>query len=104
MAIHGLADFRPFAQGGQGATLALTGHDSPNYWTVTMARPGPATHAKRQRERAKQEKRKLKLERRLRRKEEKAMEAEAEEPLPPGEDPDIAGIVPGPQPPLEESL
>jgi hypothetical protein len=59
-----------------------------------MARPGRATQLKRGRERAKQEKRKEKLERRLMRKMEKGSQ-----PRPDGaEDPDLAGIVPGPQP------
>ncbi len=64
-----------------------------------MARPGPQTHKKRQRELAKQEKRKLKEERRVQRKEQKALEA-AEGGAKPEVDPDIAEIVPGPQPPL----
>ncbi len=64
-----------------------------------MARPGPQTHKKRQRELAKQEKRKLKEERRVQRKEQKALEA-AEGGGKPEVDPDIAEIVPGPQPPL----
>lgn len=63
-----------------------------------MARPGPATIAKRRRERAKKEKRQAKLERRQRRKEEKAQKAKP--PLEPGQDPDLIGIVPGPQPPI----
>ncbi len=64
-----------------------------------MARPGPATHAKRQRERAKQEKRKAKQERRALRKEEKAQRAA--ELSNTDEDPDLEGIVPGPQEPLD---
>ncbi len=60
-----------------------------------MARPGPQTQAKRRRERARIEKRKAKEERRALRKEEKALNS------PPilnsEEDPDLAGIVPGPQ-------
>lgn len=63
-----------------------------------MARPGPASQAKRARERAKQEKRKAKEEKRASRKEQKAQTSaerrEAEV------DPDIMGIVPGPQPPM----
>lgn len=59
-----------------------------------MAKPGRASQAKRGREKAKQEKRKEKLERRAVRKQEKT-----EGPRPDGvEDPDLAGIVPGPQP------
>ena len=59
-----------------------------------MPRPGPATQAKRQRELAKQAKREAKAERRALRKQQKA-ETEPR-PVDPGEDPDIAGIVPGP--------
>jgi hypothetical protein len=62
-----------------------------------MARPTRATLEKRGRERAKQEKRKAKLERRLMKKQERQ-----NTPRPVGaEDPDLAGIVPGPQPPPE---
>ena len=64
-----------------------------------MGRPSPATQAKRKRELAKQEKRKAKLERRQLRKEMK--EQSEDNGGPPGEDPDIYGIVPGPQPPPE---
>ncbi len=56
------------------------------------ARP---TFSKRNRERARQEKRKIKAEKREIRKEESAARAEE---LGDEEDPDIAGIVPGPQP------
>ncbi len=63
-----------------------------------MARPGPQTQAKRARELAKQEKRKAKQERRAMRKEIKAQEALETDPS--GADPDLAGIVPGPQKPL----
>jgi len=63
-----------------------------------MARPGPATHAKRQRERAKQEKRRAKEERRALRKEEKTRKAEQLRDS--DEDPDLEGIVPGPQRPI----
>ena len=53
---------------------------------------------KRQREMARQERRREKDEQRLQRRKEKA-----ERPPPPeGEDPDIAGIVAGPQPAREE--
>jgi hypothetical protein len=52
------------------------------------------TFLKRQKERARQEKQRLKAEKRVQRKEEK--EASPGESL--GVDPDIAGIVPGPQP------
>ncbi len=59
-----------------------------------MAR-NPATFAKRQRELQKQQKRKEKAKRRAIRKQEKDMTTTD---APPGIDPDIAGIVPGPQP------
>jgi hypothetical protein len=58
---------------------------------VNRARP---TQSKRERERAKQEKQKEKA---IRRAEAKVRRAHAT-PRAPGEDPDIAGIVPGPQP------
>jgi hypothetical protein len=53
-----------------------------------------ATRAKRARERARQEKQKQKAERRAERRAEKA----TRQPHPGDQDPDIAGIVPGPQP------
>jgi len=53
---------------------------------------------KRQKERARQEKKREKDAGRLERRKDKA----AREGQPPGEDPDIAGIVPGPQPPAFE--
>ncbi len=63
-----------------------------------MARPGRASQAKRGREKAKQEKRKEKLERRAMKKgEEKDTSL-----IPEGVDPDLVGIVPGPQPLPEE--
>lgn len=52
------------------------------------------TQNKRARERAKQEKQQLKAARRLEAKQRKASNPAA----PAGEDPDIAGIIPGPQP------
>ena len=55
---------------------------------------GRETFMKRQKELARQEKQKQKAARRLERKEEKPKD----EGLPMGEDPDIAGIRPGPQP------
>ncbi len=64
-----------------------------------MARPGPATQAKRQRERAKQDKRKAKEEKRALRKEQKQEALEASPAPEPGVDPDIANIVAGPQAP-----
>jgi hypothetical protein len=61
-----------------------------------MARPGKTTLAKRDRERAKQAKRRDKEERRAQRKADKK-----DNPRPQGaEDPDLAGMRPGPQPPL----
>lgn len=56
------------------------------------------TIMKRQRERDRAERRRQKTERRAQRKVERLARA----PTKPGEDPDLAGIVPGPQPPLEE--
>jgi hypothetical protein len=56
------------------------------------------TYAKRQKELARQRKKKEKAARRLERKEEKARSGAR----PGGEDPDIAGIRPGPQPKLYE--
>jgi len=55
---------------------------------------------KRQKEAARREKHQKKEERREQRKKEKA--ERGSQPLAPGEDPDIAGIVPGPQPLPEE--
>jgi hypothetical protein len=52
---------------------------------------------KRQKELARQERRREKDERREQRKKERA-----ERVVPEGEDPDIAGIVPGPQPKIDE--
>jgi hypothetical protein len=55
---------------------------------------------KRQKEASRREHQAKKGEKREQRKRERA--ERPERPLSPGEDPDIAGIVPGPQPPLEE--
>lgn len=55
------------------------------------------TFTKRQKERARQDKQR---EKRIEKEARKRAKAERPEG-PPGEDPDIAGIVPGPQPPLE---
>ena len=55
---------------------------------------------KRQKERNRQEKQQDKVAKREQRKREKA----ARPPPAPGEDPDIAGIIPGPQPIPEEDL
>jgi hypothetical protein len=54
---------------------------------------------KRQKEAARRDKQRKKDEKKEQRKREKG--AEGERPLAPGEDPDIAGIIPGPQPKLE---
>jgi len=53
---------------------------------------------KRLKEKARQEKQQDKAAKRVQRK----LERTQREPTAPGEDPDIAGIVPGPQPMLEE--
>ena len=53
---------------------------------------------KRQKERERQERQRAKAEKKRQRKEEKASQL----PNTTGEDPDIAGIVPGPQPPQPE--
>ena len=58
---------------------------------------GP-TITKRQRERAREERRRLKAEKRAQRKAERI----ARPPVESGEDPDLEGIIPGPQPPLED--
>jgi hypothetical protein len=59
-----------------------------------MATRGRATFAKRQKEIARQERAREKMARRLERKEAKAKEQRSATEV----DPDIAGIVPGPQP------
>lgn len=58
----------------------------------------PTTPAKRQKEKNRQDKQRDKDARREQRKLERANRPNSQE----GEDPDIAGIVPGPQPPLED--
>ena len=55
---------------------------------------------KRQKEAARREKQQKKNEKKEQRKREK--EQGGDRPLAPGEDPDIAGIIPGPQPRIEE--
>ncbi len=55
---------------------------------------------KRQKEASRREHQQKKEEKREQRKREKA--ERPDRPLTPGEDPDIAGIIPGPQPKLEE--
>jgi len=64
-----------------------------------MARPNRATQDKRNRERAKQERQAEKREDRERRKEAREIRAAQ---IATGEDPDIAGIIPGPQPREED--
>jgi hypothetical protein len=63
-------------------------------WKVNM---NPSIH-KRQKERERQDHQRAKAELRRQRRESKSPKA----PDAPGEDPDIAGIVPGPQAPVEE--
>ena len=63
-----------------------------------MASQGRPSINKRNREQARREKNKAKQERRHERAEERKNRPDAA----PGEDPDIAGIVPGPQPPRED--
>jgi hypothetical protein len=63
-----------------------------------MASNGRPSITKRNREQAKREKQRDKAERRAQRANERRDRAAAAD----GEDPDIAGIVPGPQPPLED--
>jgi hypothetical protein len=60
-----------------------------------LANRSRQTFIKRQKERARQEKQRLKAEKRAQRKEEKDVQ---DEDSARGVDPDIAGIVPGPQP------
>jgi hypothetical protein len=58
----------------------------------------PTTPAKRQKEKDRQDRQREKVQRRAERRHERA-----NVPRPTtGEDPDIAGIIPGPQPPLED--
>jgi hypothetical protein len=63
-----------------------------------MAMTGRPSINKRNREQAKREKQQEKAARRAARAEDKRNRTDAGD----GEDPDIAGIVPGPQPPLDE--
>ncbi len=62
-----------------------------------MARPSRPTLSKRDRERAKLQKRQEKEARRVQREEEKKLHPRDAS----GEDPDLAGMRPGPQPPLD---
>ena len=63
-----------------------------------MANRSRPSQQKRHKERARQEKQKMKAEKRL---ETKVRRGNAD-PANPGEDPDIAGIIPGPQPLRED--
>ena len=63
-----------------------------------MARPSRATQMKRSRERAKQEKQKEKRVERAIRKEQKRVDQDGQSSMGSDEDPDLAGIIPGPQP------
>jgi hypothetical protein len=65
-------------------------------WILPPRERGSVTAGKREKERARQEHQRAKLERRAKRRQEKAETVRV-----PGEDPDIAGIVPGPQPDLD---
>ena len=64
-----------------------------------MGRPNQATKAKRDRERSRQERQQEKQEKRVQRSE---LKKERDQFMASGEDPDLAGIVPGPQPRNEE--
>ena len=64
-----------------------------------MANRSRPSQQKRHKERARQEKQKIKFERR-----QEAKVNLTNSPRLPGEDPDIAGIIPGPQPPREDML
>lgn len=66
-----------------------------------MGRPSQATKAKRDRERMRQERQQDKQEKRVQRSEQKK---ERDRLLIEGVDPDIAGIVPGPQSQTEDEL
>ena len=65
-----------------------------------MANRSRPSQQKRHKERARQEKQKMKAERRQEAKTTRATVG----PRDSGEDPDIAGIVPGPQPPREDQI
>ena len=64
-----------------------------------MSSQGRPSFAKRQKELARQERAREKNTERARRAEERKNKPEGE----PGVDPDIAGVLPGPQPPAEDS-
>jgi hypothetical protein len=64
---------------------------------VALSKARPSV-LKRRKEETRRERQRLKAARRA----ERAVEQREQPDLKPGEDPDIAGIVPGPQPPREE--
>jgi hypothetical protein len=64
-----------------------------------MGNSSRTTNAKRQKERGRQEAQQKKAERASQRR-----EAAKNRPVTPGEDPDIAGIIPGPQPPRDDGF
>ncbi len=64
-----------------------------------MAKPGPTTQAKRNRERAQQERRQEKEAKKSHRKD--LNKKERADKIAGGIDPDLEGIQPGPQPPME---
>ena len=66
-----------------------------------MGKPSRATQDKRQRERSKQERQQEKRDERAKRKEENGKEDGEIDSAGLHDDPDLAGIIPGPQPPLE---
>ena len=72
----------------------MTAYESPYFWSTLMAKTSKPTFQKREKEKARAQKQRdkgaRKAERRARRSE--------SIPRVDGEDPDLAGIVPGPQP------
>jgi hypothetical protein len=77
--------------------LVPTRDRRPGHKEVALAVKHRATFTKRERERARQQHREEKEAKRLQR----LAEKKEREPMATGEDPDIAGIVPGPQPPQD---
>lgn len=82
---------------GRGMLEAPYGGTSTTKGALDMARSGPASFAKRKRELEKKRKRQAKLDQRAERKAQKAQRAAQQ--VDDGGDPDLKGIVPGPQPP-----
>jgi hypothetical protein len=66
-----------------------------------MAKKSGSTFKKRQKEMLRQQRQQDKLARRLEKSKERQQETDSGAG---GEDPDIAGIIPGPQPPAEDDL